>query len=104
MVILVFFKDSSIRHETQDCKHLKKEINDLLSRGYLSDLMGNDNRIWDCQPQWETLRLHALLVNMGEPCNEDIVRTINTIHGRPEFNGNSNNTRKRYTREVRETP
>lgn len=33
-----------IGHEMQDCKYLKKEINDLLSMDYLGDLVGNNER------------------------------------------------------------
>lgn len=37
-----FYKD--INHDTRDCSYLKKEIEELLSRGNLGDLMGDSNR------------------------------------------------------------
>lgn len=36
-----------IGHEMQDYTHLKKEIEDLLSKEYLGDILGNDNRRTD---------------------------------------------------------
>lgn len=49
----IFHKD--IEHDMQDCRHLKKEIKDFLSRVYLGDLIGNDNRRMEHHPQGEVL-------------------------------------------------
>lgn len=94
----VFHKD--IGNKIEDCKHLKKEIEDLLSRGYLGDLVGNDNRRINRPPQREVLRLPTHPINRVEPCNDDNVRTIHSIHGKLGLNETSNNAQKRYFREV----
>lgn len=69
----------------------------MLSIGYLSDLMENDNKGVDRRPQHEILRLPTLLINRIEPQNEGNVRTIHTIYGGPKINRTFNNACKIYT-------
>lgn len=42
----IFHKE--IRHKMQDYRYLKIEIEDLLSRDYLGDLVENNNRRVEC--------------------------------------------------------
>lgn len=76
----------------RDYRHLKKEIEDLLSKDYLGDFVGNDNRRMEHQPQCEVLRLPTLPINRVESCNDDNLRTIHSIHRKLRLNGTSNNT------------
>lgn len=74
----------------QDFWHLKREIEDLLSSGYLGDLVGNANRRIKHQPQHEVLRFLTPPVNRVELCNDDNVRTIHSILRGLGYNGTSN--------------
>lgn len=84
----------------QDFRHLKKEIEKLLSKGYPSDHVGNNNKRMEHQLQREVLRLPIPPGNRIEWRNEDNVRTIHLIHGGLGLNGAFNNARKRYAREM----
>lgn len=93
-----FHKD--IGNEIRDCRHLKNQIEDLLSKEYLGDLMGNNSKGPDRKPKRKMLSLPTPPVSRKNLHNEANARTIHTIHGGPEPNETSSNSRKRYARDL----
>lgn len=53
----VFHKNT--KHETRDCKHLKKEIEELLLKGYFGELVDIENHINNVRPITETSQTSA---------------------------------------------
>ncbi|XP_077248079.1 uncharacterized protein LOC143887787 [Tasmannia lanceolata] len=100
-------------HDTDECRHLKDEIELLINRGYLKKYVKNSDDRWERRekspgkrsPRWFRLsparhKSPALTSPRPEASRPQLNGIINTITGEPAAGGNSSSARKAYARQI----